>query len=128
MLLNANRYLVDPDRYINHDLSASEYANHPDPELRDHYAFGGGRRICPGLHVAEKSLCLNLARLLWEFNLDIARDERGEIILIDFTLNGLMPGVLSNPKPYQCCMFPFPLEVPGGDRFFEMGAEGSDYG
>jgi hypothetical protein len=34
----------------------------------------------------------------------MARDENGNIIPIDFTLNGLMPGVLSNPKPYQCGM------------------------
>jgi hypothetical protein len=48
---------------------------------------------------------LNIARLLWGFNIEHAKDENGNIIPVDFTLNGLMPGVLSNPKPYKCCLF-----------------------
>jgi hypothetical protein len=48
---------------------------------------------------------LNIARLLWGFNIEHAKDENGNIIPVDFTLTGLMPGVLSNPKPYKCCLF-----------------------
>lgn len=60
-----------------------------------------------GLHVAEQSLFVNIARLLWGFNLDFAKDENGNDIPIDFTTKGLSPGFLSIPKPFKCCMFPF---------------------
>ena len=70
---------------------------------RDHFGFGGGRRICPGLHVAEKSLFINIARTLWGFDIQLAKDEDGNVIPVDFTTKGLMPGALSNPKPFKCC-------------------------
>jgi hypothetical protein len=59
-----------------------------------------------GLHVAEQSLFVNIARLLWGFNLDFAKDENGNDIPIDFTTKGLSPGFLSIPKPFKCCIFP----------------------
>jgi hypothetical protein len=77
---------------------------------RDHFSFGGGRRICPGLHVAENSLFINIARLLWGFNVEHAKDENGNIIPVDFTTAGLMPGALSNPKPFKCGM-PFGITL-----------------
>jgi cytochrome P450 len=88
-------------------LTAGEYAAHPDVSQRDHFSFGGGRRICPGIHVAERSVFLNLARLLWGFNIEHAKDENGNIILVDSTIHGLVPGALSNPIPYKSCTFPF---------------------
>lgn len=92
---------------MHHDLTAGEYAAHPDVEKRDHFSFGGGRRICPGLHIAERSIFLNLARLLWGFSIEHAKDENGNIIPVDFTTAGLVPGALSNPNPFKCCNYPF---------------------
>jgi len=46
---------------------------------------------------------LNLARLLWGFNIEHARDQNGDIIPVDFTTNGLQPGAMCNAKPFQCC-------------------------
>ncbi|OCH92574.1 cytochrome P450 [Obba rivulosa] len=40
-------------------------AGGPDPEGRAHYAFGFGRRFCGGKDVAEASLFILCARLLW---------------------------------------------------------------
>jgi hypothetical protein len=42
----------------------------PDPRQRDHFSFGAGRRICPGLHLSENSLFITLARILWAFNIE----------------------------------------------------------
>jgi len=70
---------------------------------RDHFSFGGGRRICPGLHVAERSVFINLARLLWGFNIENAKDENGNIIPVDFSTDGMLPGAMSNAKPFECC-------------------------
>ena len=36
-----------------------------------HYAFGAGRRECPGKHVADSSLFIVISRLLWSFNIDL---------------------------------------------------------
>jgi hypothetical protein len=55
------------------------------------------------VHVAERSIFLNLARLLWGFDLTLAKDENGEIIPVDFSTDGLVPGALSNVKPFKCC-------------------------
>ncbi|KAK8219517.1 hypothetical protein BKA81DRAFT_413449 [Phyllosticta paracitricarpa] len=43
-------------------------ANLVDPAQRDHFAFGAGRRICPGTNVAERSLAIAMMRILWAFN------------------------------------------------------------
>ena len=45
-----------------------EAAASADASKRDHFTFGGGRRICPGMHLAEKSMFLGISRLLWGFN------------------------------------------------------------
>ena len=63
-------------------------------------------RLTTGLHVAEQSLFVNIARLLWGFNLTLAKDANGTDIPVDFTAKGLQPGFLSVPKPYKCCTFP----------------------
>jgi hypothetical protein len=34
--------------------SAAEYAASPDVEHRPHFAYGGGRRICPGIPPSNK--------------------------------------------------------------------------
>jgi cytochrome P450 len=36
-----------------------------------HYAFGVGRRECPGQHVANASLFIGISRLLWAFDIDL---------------------------------------------------------
>jgi len=91
-----------PERFLHHDLTAGEYAALADVYARDHFGFGGGRRICPGLHIAERSIVINLARLLWGFNIEHAR-ENGKIVPVDFTTDGLVPGAMSNAKPFKCC-------------------------
>ena len=50
------------------DITAFQGMNAADPGDRDHWAYGAGRRWCPGIHLAEKSLFLNIARLMWGFD------------------------------------------------------------
>jgi len=40
---------------------------------------------------------------MWGFDITHAKDEDGNIIPVDFTTEGLMPGGLSNAKPFKCC-------------------------
>ncbi|ROV91045.1 hypothetical protein VMCG_09608 [Cytospora schulzeri] len=60
----------DPDRYINDPLTASQSSNLVDPYERDHWMFGAGRRICPGMVVAEREIWLTISRLIWAFTLE----------------------------------------------------------
>ncbi|UPL02882.1 hypothetical protein LCI18_013816 [Fusarium solani-melongenae] len=57
-----------PERYEGNEFGFKE-----DPQdsssLRKTYAFGAGRRVCPGQHLAENSLLINMAKLVWTFNM-----------------------------------------------------------
>ncbi|KAF7352574.1 Cytochrome P450 2F2 [Mycena venus] len=46
-------YTFNPERYLGDELTSAESAKLGDPMKRDHWSFGAGRRICPGLVVAE---------------------------------------------------------------------------
>ena len=45
-----------PERYIE------------DPGLPFNFLFGFGRRMCPGMHVAQSSLFMVVAKVLWAFD------------------------------------------------------------
>ena len=54
----------DPDNYKGVTALAPELATAADYERRDHYGYGSGRRLCPGIHLAERNLFLGVAKLL----------------------------------------------------------------
>lgn len=90
----------DPDRYKDDLVSAYESASNPDGTKRDHFTFGAGRRICPGMHVAERSLFLGISRLLWGFNIEAKADERtGEKVIPD--PERYTEGLACMPEPYE---------------------------
>ncbi|KAF8638157.1 hypothetical protein AX17_002400 [Amanita inopinata Kibby_2008] len=60
----------NPERYINDSTSSAESANLSNPMERDHWAFGIGRRICPGILVAEREIFLGISRMLWAFKME----------------------------------------------------------
>lgn len=62
--------MLQPDRYLNDPLLSSASANLSDPYARDHWMFGAGRRICPGMVVAEREIWLTISRMLWAFRME----------------------------------------------------------
>ncbi|QGA18020.1 hypothetical protein EYB26_005698 [Talaromyces marneffei] len=60
----------NPERYQDKTLLAAQYANSSDYANRDHYGYGVGRRICPGLHLADRNMFVAMAKLLWAFNFE----------------------------------------------------------
>ncbi|KAF2733286.1 cytochrome P450 [Polyplosphaeria fusca] len=71
----------EPERYLGDDLSAMDSAGHPDPTKRDHFTFGAGRRVCVGMHVAERSMFLAIATTLWAFDITPKKDSDGRPVL-----------------------------------------------
>jgi cytochrome P450 len=72
-----------PERYKGDMQTAADSALNPDPSKRDHYVFGSGRRICLGIHVAERSLFIAISRMLWGFTFLPELDISGNPILPD---------------------------------------------
>lgn len=67
--------------------------------------IGAGRRICPGMHIADRSLYLAISRLLWTFDFRRVKDETtGEEIVPGFQDN--TDGLASYPKPFEADIRP----------------------
>ncbi|KAJ9483385.1 hypothetical protein VN97_g10023 [Penicillium thymicola] len=86
-----------PDRYLNHSLKAGAYAAHPDPYARDHFDFGAGRRICPGMHLAENSLFITIACIIWAFEV-LPPMENGKVGTVDVSDAAYEDGANTLPK------------------------------
>ncbi|KAF1944974.1 cytochrome P450 [Clathrospora elynae] len=94
----------DPLRYADDRQTAAEAANNPNAEKRDHFAFGAGRRLCQGMHIAERSLFLAMSRLLWAFDFHPASDANGNAIIPD--AGNLTEGFVVQPKPFPAIIMP----------------------
>nr|BAK09394.1 cytochrome P450 [Postia placenta] len=66
---HVNPHDFDPERYIKDSTNNTESANLANPYDRDHWMFGAGRRICPGMIVAEREIWLAISRMLWAFDM-----------------------------------------------------------
>ncbi|KAF2850847.1 cytochrome P450 [Plenodomus tracheiphilus IPT5] len=93
----------DPARFLDKPLSAAEYINSAIPNERDHFTYGAGRRVCPGVHVAERSLFINIVRVLWAFNIKKVRDLKGNPIEPNIKM---VRGFLSVPELFHCDIKP----------------------
>jgi cytochrome P450 len=93
----------DPARYLNHTLPAADYINVSDPYERDHFTYGAGRRVCPGVHVAERSLYINISRVLWGFNITKKVGPDGNLIEPTQTM---VRGFMSVPELFECDITP----------------------
>ena len=93
--------VFDPERYAGRTLLAPDYAASANFEKRDHYGYGAGRRICPGIHLAERNLFLAMAKLLWAFDFAAKRDGRNMAIPVDTDpRTGYSEGFLHCPIPF----------------------------
>ena len=61
--------LFNPRRFRNDHTPAAASALSKDHMQRDHFHYGFGRRVCPGVHVAEASLFIVVSRVLWGFDI-----------------------------------------------------------
>lgn len=107
-----NPSIYDPSRFLGDTTTAAESAQSPDVSKRDHFTFGSGRRICPGMHVADRTLFLSISRLLWGFEFSKAKrmitsadgNELWEEVTPD--PDNVVDGLLAHPVPFPASITP----------------------
>ncbi|KAJ5661167.1 m-hydroxybenzyl alcohol hydroxylase [Penicillium longicatenatum] len=88
----------EPSRFESFPSLAPAYTATGEWDKRDHYGYGAGRRICPGIHLAERNLFIGVAKLLWAFEFT---QPVGSYSDID-PESGTSQGFLHCPKEYGC--------------------------
>ncbi|EOD47128.1 putative cytochrome p450 protein [Neofusicoccum parvum UCRNP2] len=104
---NPDQY--NPDRYMNHKRLGSELTGIPDYENRDkyappalipptltsspahHYSYGAGRRVCVGMHLAERTVWRMTAKILWAY----------ELVPVDVDPKNFHEGIQHYPEPFK---------------------------
>lgn len=90
-----NPSVFDPERFIGDNTTSSESANCIDVSKRDHFGFGAGRRICPGLNIADRSMLLGVARIFWAFDV---KPKKGKALPKQ---DDFEPGFVAIPKRFD---------------------------
>ncbi|KAI8631713.1 cytochrome P450 [Xylariaceae sp. FL1651] len=95
----------DPSRWAHDNQTTAEAATNRDVSKRDHFVFGAGRRLCQGMHIAERNIFLTISRLLWAFDIKRPVDKStGQEIVPD--MENLTEGLLVGPKPFNADIKP----------------------
>lgn len=90
----------NPSRYSGHEKLANDYAGSPEWARRDHYNYGAGRRLCPGIHLAERNMWRIASKLLWAFEFsEPINPKTGDVEHLD--PNAYNPGILQAPLPFK---------------------------
>ena len=55
----------NPDRWLSSSYPTYREPLIQYPNINNYSSFGFGRRICPGMHIAERSLNVLIARIAW---------------------------------------------------------------
>ncbi|KAJ7589614.1 cytochrome P450 [Mycena floridula] len=95
--------IFNPDRFL-----LTEHGTKPGfdaSDFRTNLPFGTGRRICPGIPVANNSLMLNTMNLLWGFDFSLATDSLTKAP-IPVNVFDYQPELLQKPAPFKCNITP----------------------
>jgi cytochrome P450 len=98
-----------PERYADHLRSSLDYSALPDPNTRDHFCFGAGRRICPGIRFTENNMSLILASLIWAFEIRppaIFAEGKEREVPMNLSEDAFDPYPLRAPKPFKVRFIP----------------------
>ncbi|KAI1129002.1 cytochrome P450 [Nemania abortiva] len=88
----------DPGRFLRHPTGSKTGMGQgaDGAPRRPVWTFGGGRRVCPGKHMAQRNLLLTMAKAVWCFDMEaVAPDE------LDMSINGWHGGMATRPKAFQ---------------------------
>ncbi|KAF7313515.1 hypothetical protein HMN09_00507400 [Mycena chlorophos] len=85
----------NPERFIGTEKRAAE----PDPR---NLCWGFGRRICPGMHLADASIFISIAMSLAVF--DVSKCVENGVVITPVHRN--TTGTISHPEPFRCAVTP----------------------
>ncbi len=91
--------VFQPERFLTtteEDKTTSSVKGTWFAPARGHIGFGFGRRICVGLNIAERSIFINAAILLWAFDFRAPGGKIDEVDTLAFT-----SAANSHPLPFQ---------------------------
>lgn len=80
--------IFNPSRFLEDKYPTYKEPLSTNPNIKRFSAFGFGRRICPGLETAERSLYIQIALLGWTCHITKKVDSTGhtiEVPLYDYT-------------------------------------------
>ncbi|KNZ81601.1 Cytochrome P450 2B11 [Termitomyces sp. J132] len=102
----------DQSIFEDHDRFVPERFLDAKGNLKPHYetsAFGFGRRVCPGIPFAERTLWINIATMLWTFNIrksDELDPKIGLTICYDDSDAAFTGDLTSSPHPFPAVFEP----------------------
>ncbi|KAI9457602.1 cytochrome P450 [Lactarius psammicola] len=93
----------NPSRHLKPDGTLAP--SPPDTQDEGHVVYGFGKRICVGRHVANDTMFIAFAVMLWASEVVPAKDECGKDIPVD--VDGYLDsGMLHLPLPFSCEITP----------------------
>jgi len=93
-------YYPEPDKFLPERFKDKSNEDLMDPK---HYAFGFGRRVCPGKGFADVSVYMLISNIIATMDISKAHDYQGkEITPVLETTSGFV----SNPMPFKCVIEP----------------------
>ncbi|KAK7446329.1 hypothetical protein VKT23_014535 [Stygiomarasmius scandens] len=92
-----------PERFL--DESETVDVAPPNTLSLGHVSYGFGKRICVGMNLANQALFIDIACLLWAFNIEKAYDENGQVIIPSRT-EMIDSGIVVRPVPFKCAIKP----------------------
>ncbi|CAO3645241.1 unnamed protein product [Cunninghamella blakesleeana] len=100
----------NPDRFLNYSRTISASAN-DSIESRDQYNFGWGRRICPGIYLAEVEMFYVVTRMVALTSIAKGLDKNGNEITIDPLVHVVDSSLVTSPKPFELRFIPRPNSI-----------------
>lgn len=104
----------NPDRWLNNKYGTitNDTARHEAENRKLTYSWGNGRRICSGQKLAENSLRIVIAKMVWLFDIDIQPGKEKDVD--DSPLTAYQGGFLIAPNE-------FPVRIqPRSDKHAEI--------
>ncbi|KZT06281.1 cytochrome P450 [Laetiporus sulphureus 93-53] len=93
-----NAHLFRPERHLDEHNRLNP--SPADTKDEGHVTYGFGRRICVGRHVANYSLFIDIATILWALKLEPERDAEGNYIEPD-VVSIVSDGLVVRPAPFN---------------------------